>query len=93
MDDPRPCILFIRSGFMAPLRRDTLPSSESFSARNSKGGIMLGSRNPGFQSFLYKSTKSVIQIRRLTEKDLPNVEPAMNVLRLSTVEPPQASNF
>ncbi len=78
---------------MAPLRRDTLPSSESFSARNSKGGIMLGSRNPGFQSFLYKSTKSVIQIRRLTEKDLPNVEPAMNVLRLSTVEPPQASNF
>ena len=76
MDDPRQRKLFIRSGFMGPLRRDMLSSSDSFSARNSKGGIMLGSRNPGFQSFLYKSTKSVIQIRRLTEKDLPNVEPA-----------------
>ena len=76
MDDPRQRKLFIRSGFMGPLRRDMLSSSDSFSARNSKGGIMLGSRNPGFQSFLYKSTKSVIQIRRLTEKDPPNVEPA-----------------
>ncbi len=39
MNDPRQRILFIRSGFMGPLRRDTLPSSDSFSARNSKGGI------------------------------------------------------
>ena len=51
MNDPRQRILFIRSGFMGPLRRDTLPSSDSFSARNSKGGNILGDRECGFQPF------------------------------------------
>ena len=55
---------------MGPLRRDTLPFSDSIPACNSKGGIMFGSPKSCFQSFLYKSTKSVIQIRRLTEVDL-----------------------
>ena len=76
MNDPRQSILFIRSGFMGPLHRDTLPSSDSFPVRNSKGGNIVGVRESGFQPFLYNSSKSVIQIRRLTEKDPPNVEPA-----------------
>ena len=59
MDDPQPCMLFIRSGFMGPLRRDTLPSSDSISARNSKGGTMLGSRGYSSQPFLYKLPRPV----------------------------------
>ena len=75
---------------MGPLRRDTLPSSDSISARNSKGGIMLGSRDPGFQSFIYKSSKSIIQSATM---DPPNVEPVRTKLRLRTDEPPQTPNF
>ena len=72
---------------MGPLRRDTLPSSDSFPVRNSKGGNIVGVRESGFQPFLYNSSKSVIQIRRLTEKDPPNVEPARTKLRLWIINP------
>ena len=89
MNDPRQRILFIRSGFMGPLRRDTLPSSDSISARNSKGGTMLGSRESRFQPIIYKSTKSFIQSATM---DLPNVELTRKYLRLRTDEPPQISN-
>ena len=75
---------------MGPLRRDTLPSSDSFSARNSKGGTMLGSCNPSLQSFLYKSTRSVIQS---VPMDPPNVELARKDLRSSIVELAQVFNF
>ena len=84
MDDPRQRKLFIRSGFMGPLRRDTLSSSDSFSARNSKGGIMLGSRDPGFQSFIYKSSKSIIQSATM---DPPNDELTRKYLRLWIINP------
>ena len=70
MDDPRQRKLFIRSGFMGPLRRDMLSSSDSFSARNSNGGNILGDLNLD-SSLLFKSTRPVIQSATM---DPPNVE-------------------
>ena len=67
---------------MGPLRRDTLPSSDSISARNSKGGTMLGSRESRFQPIIYKSTKSFIQSAKM---DPLNVELASTDQRLMTI--------
>ena len=55
---------------MGPLRRDTLSSSDSFSARNSNGGHILGDLNLD-SSLLFKSTRPVIQSATM---DPPNVE-------------------
>ena len=55
---------------MGPLRRDTLSSSDSFSARNSNGGNILGDLNLD-SSLLFKSTRPVIQSATM---DPPNVE-------------------
>ena len=70
---------------MGPLRRDTLPSSDSFSARNSKGGNTLGDLNLD-SSLLFKSTRPVIQSAKM---DPPNVELTITDLRLRTDGPPQ----